>query len=232
MSRKGAGQALRLGPGARGRYRAISAQPTDSIAPLLATGACLALVQEETACRKLDRGAHLGRCHWSCRYALGIAACSDGTRARATCQSFRARKSAPDSRADEQSCRLRCLSARPRVSRLVAPRGCDSIIPRGSEVGSQFCAGLGISLHWAERELLARDRSKPGAAGGSQGCPRSRAHARSSFTGNSSCSRLLPLLRTARFRCGAGGIPASRKWSSEQRRCYRSARCTPTAAWA
>src|SRR2546430_12887416 len=83
MSRKGAGQALRLGRGARGRYRAISAQRTDSITPLFAIGACLALVQEESACRQLDRGAYHRRCHWSCRCAVGIAACPGGTGARA-----------------------------------------------------------------------------------------------------------------------------------------------------
>src|SRR6266566_9214663 len=146
MSRKGAGQALRLGRVARGRYRAISAQRTNSITPLLAIRTCLALVQEETACRKLDRGAYPGRCHWSCWCAVGIAPCPGGTRAREARQSFRARKSAPDSRADEQSRRLRCLSACPRVSRLVAPGGCDPVIPGGSEVGSEFCPGLGISL--------------------------------------------------------------------------------------
>src|SRR5439155_6251093 len=190
---------------------------TDSLTPLLAIGASLALVQKETAGRQFDCGTYRGRCHWLCRCAVGIAACPGGPGARAARQSFRARKSAPDSRADEQSCRLRCISAWPRVSRLVARGWCDSVIPRGSEVGSQFCAGLGISLHWAERELLARDRSKPGAAGGSQRCPRSRNRARSEPARGSPCSRLLPLLGTARLRRGAGGIPASPKGFSEQR---------------
>src|SRR5438270_686443 len=83
------------------------------------------LVETENAGRQFDCGTYRGRCHWSYQCAVGIAACPGGAGARAPRQSFRARKSAPDSRADEQSCRLRCLSARPRVSRLVAPRGCD-----------------------------------------------------------------------------------------------------------
>jgi serine/threonine-protein kinase len=48
-------------------------------------------------------------------------------------------------------------------------------------------------------------------------CAGSRARARSRLTGNPSCSWLLPLLRTARLRRCAGGIPASREGSSEQR---------------
>ena len=91
----------------------------------------------------LIAAAYPGRCGCHGWRSVGIAPCPGGTGARAARQTFRARKSAPGSRTDEQSCRLRCLSAWPRVSRRVAPGGCDSVISRGSEVGSQFCHWLG-----------------------------------------------------------------------------------------
>ena len=50
------------------------------------------LVQEETAGRQFDYSAYPGRCDWSCRCAVGIAACPGGTRARTACQSFEQEK--------------------------------------------------------------------------------------------------------------------------------------------
>src|SRR6266436_4722391 len=102
-------------------------------------------------------GIDHGRCRCLSRRALGIVQCPGATRVGEAREAFRARKSTPGSRTDEQSCRLRCLSAWPRISRRLAPRGCDSAISRGSEVGSQFYPRLGISLHCTEPELLVRN---------------------------------------------------------------------------
>ena len=52
-----------------------------------------------------------------------------------------------------------CVPAQ--VCRRLAPGGCDSIISRGSEVGSEFCPGLGISLLCAEPELLVGTDPSP-----------------------------------------------------------------------
>ncbi len=64
----------------------------------------------------LIAAAYPGRCGCHGWRAVGIAPCPGGTGARAARQSFRARKSAPGSRTDEQSCRVRGLSAWSRVS--------------------------------------------------------------------------------------------------------------------
>jgi hypothetical protein len=101
------------------------------------------------------------------------------------------RKSAPEAE-QTKFCRLRCLSACARFP-AVAPEGAIRLF-RGSEVGSDFCAGLGISLHWAGGSYwLGTDPSRRGWR--RPGCPRSRSL--DQFTGNASCSRLLLLLRVA-----------------------------------
>ena len=82
------------------------------------------------------------------------------------CDADSAGKSASGGEADEQCRRLRCLSARTRddSSRHVgtSERGaCGSVVSRGSEVGSEFCAGVGLSLPRAEHIVTGRFDPSP-----------------------------------------------------------------------
>ena len=75
---------------------------------------------------------------------------------------------AREGQAHEQSCCLRCISACPRVSSGSHRGGCDSVISRGSEIGSEIC-GLAWALYFlcVEPSYWVGKRSKPRAAGGS-----------------------------------------------------------------